>query len=105
MKGQIPTYVTDRICRSSAAFSHVVPDSTPVIAFGNPWNSFAATVGINPSRLEFLGADGRLLDGKNRRLATLQSLRLDRLASANSCHVARIVDDSSEYFQRNPYNA
>ncbi len=100
----IPHYITRRI-RQEPPLSCVVEGSTPVIAFGDPWKSTAATLGLNPGRVEFLDNRGRLVDGEHRRLATLASLELDRLSAAKGSHVKTVVEDCAGYFQRAPYCA
>lgn len=62
-----------------------------------------ATVGIYPSRNEFLDGQGRLLDGSQRRLATLHSLPAARLDELTDWQVVEVVADCAAYFQRKPY--
>jgi hypothetical protein len=80
----------------------VVPGSTPVIAFGDPNTSRVATLGLNPSRAEFVSPDGRLLEG-DRRFETLASLGLESLADASEQQVTSVWEGCRTYFQRNPY--
>jgi hypothetical protein len=82
--------------------ARVVPGSTPVVAFGDPRNAEAATLGINPSHREFAD-NGVLLSGGDRRLATLQSLGANRLDRLTDRQVAEVVNDCAAYFQRRPY--
>ena len=100
----VPTYVADRVRRSHPAGCSVVPDSTAVVSFGSAARSRVATVGINPSRVEFLDRRGHDLVGRDRRLATLRSLGSglpsERLTDAQ---VAQVVADCDAYFSRNPY--
>jgi hypothetical protein len=79
-----------------------VPESTPVVAFGDPQRATVATLGINPSHREFT-ENGRLLSGEDRRLATLESLSADRLDQLTDTQVARVVADCAGYFHRRPY--
>jgi len=81
----------------------VVDQSTPVLAFGDLFSSRAATLGLNPSSLEFMDSQGRLLDGEARRLATLKSLKLDQLENATPALAETIAEECAEYFERNPY--
>jgi hypothetical protein len=81
----------------------VVLGSTPVVAFGDPARAWVATLGINPSRNEFLDSQGHLLDGSRRRLATLMSLSASRLNDLTDAQVAAVIAESAAYFQRNPY--
>lgn len=80
----------------------IIAGSTPVVAFGDPVESWLATLGINPSRAEFLDASGALLDGDDRRLATLPSLGVDRYEDLTPDHARAIVDDCASYFDRRP---
>ena len=67
-----PDFVFERLRR--APCSHTVKNSLPVVAFGNIETARIATVGLNPSGREYLGADGSELDGKARRFESLTSL-------------------------------
>lgn len=102
MNRTLPAYVVRRICQEPP-LPCIVKGSSPVIAFGDPWTSCAATLGLNPSRVEFLNTQGHLLDGDCRRLATLRSLGLDRLSDARMSHAREVVDDCRGYFQKAPY--
>ena len=95
-------YVAERIRRPPPRDSSVVAGSTPVIAFGDPNTSRVATLGLNPSRAEFLSPAGRLLDG-DRRFETLTSLGIENLADATDQQVARVWEGCRIYFQKNPY--
>lgn len=99
----LPQYIHDRLTRNPPAKSSIVKRSTPVLAFGDLFSSHAATLGLNPSSLEFLDSRGRLLDGDARRLATLKSLNLDELADATSNHAEQIAEECARYFERNPF--
>jgi hypothetical protein len=82
---------------------HVVVGSTPVLSFGDPGTSRVATVGLNPSRVEFLDSSGAELVGAARRLATLSSLAATDLPTLNGAQVAELVRSCHRYFDRNPY--
>jgi hypothetical protein len=97
----ISEYVADRI-RRPPRDSAVVTGSTPVIAFGDPNTSRVATLGLNPSRAEFLSPAGKLLD-TDRRFETLASLGVDTLADASEHQVFSVFEACRSYFQRNPY--
>lgn len=101
----IPKYVLDRIRRNPPANCHVLRHSTPVLAFGDLFSSTAATLGLNPSSLEFVDKSGRLLDGDERRLATLRSLQLSQLTDATQKHAAKVVEECASYFERKPYTS
>ncbi|MEA1949849.1 MAG: hypothetical protein U9N87_00575 [Planctomycetota bacterium] len=102
MATSLPDYVMKRVRREPSC-SCIVKGSTPVVAFGDPRKAFAATLGLNPSRVEFQDGCARLLDGEERRLATLDSLGLRCLPNATKRHVESILKDCENYFHRNPY--
>jgi len=79
-----------------------VPGSTPVIAFGNPTTARVATLGLNPSRVEFLSPSGALMDA-DRRLETLPALGVITLRGALPLLVERVWYGCCTYFMRNPY--
>src|SRR5438876_10516253 len=98
----LPDYVVAMVRRSPPRGAPVVPNSTPVIAFGDPARATVATLGINPSVNEFLG-QAELLTGTQRRLATLQSLAAQRVDRLTDAQVATVAEDCATYFQRRPY--
>ena len=49
----IPNYVLERILRKEPARAGVVPNSTPVVSFGDARTARVATLALNPSRREF----------------------------------------------------
>ncbi len=99
----VPDYIEQRIRRPIPVDSCVVSGSTPVVAFGNARTASVATLGLNPSRLEFLDRNGHELIGGDRRLATHRSLGLSYLSDAPSSAVEQVLHDCDEYFSRNPY--
>lgn len=99
----VPEYVAARIRRATPPGCCVVHGSTPVVSFGDATISTTATLGLNPSRIEFLDRNGRELVGDSRRLATHSSLGTDDLVRANADVVAQVVDECNRYFERQPY--
>ena len=99
----IPQYIERRIRCTVPADSHIVSGSTPVVSFGNAQSSTTATLGLNPSRLEFLDRNGNELFGSSRRLATHKSLGISDLTNAKSEVIDRVLGDCRTYFHRNPY--
>jgi hypothetical protein len=61
-----------------------------------------ATLGLNPSRIEF-EVNGAELDGRLRRFETLGSLGIARLWDAPDDAVTRVWDRCNRYFHGNPY--
>jgi len=99
----LPDYVIDRLRRRVPTECFIVPQSTPVPAFGDPTLAGMATLGLNPSRIEFLGSDGLELIEDKRRLESLTSLGVTGLQDAPLEKLAAIVNGCNRYFQRNPY--
>lgn len=100
---QIPNYIDRRIRRVIRLDSHVVAGSTPVVSFGDAHSAAVATLGLNPSRVEFLDRNGNELVGSSRRLATHRSLDTSDLARAPESVIAQVLNDCNSYFARNPY--
>ena len=100
---QLPDYIERRIRRPIPTDSHVVSGSTPVVSFGDVQSATVATLGLNPSRVEFLDSDGQELVGSSRRLATHRSLGTSDLANMSPTLVSQVLDDCNSYFERNPY--
>jgi len=81
----------------------VISGSTPVVSFGDASRARVATIGINPSEVEFLDRKGSLLSETERRLATLRSLGATDCESLTDSQVAAVVDGCHRYFSGNPY--
>ena len=81
----------------------VIPWACPVPYFGSAHSAEVATVGINPSNLEFMDNSGRELEGPARRLPTLRSLGLSHWGDADSEHLRQIVASCDRYFENKPY--
>ena len=82
----------------------VIPGSTPVISFGDFRTARVATLGINPSKREFLSPSGQWLSIEKQRLATLSSIGAGSNENLTDAQVLQIVSASDLYFQRNPYH-
>jgi hypothetical protein len=98
----VEPYVAARVRRAAPDGCSVITGSTPVVAFGDPCAATVATLGLNPSRVEFLDS-GQLLGGQQRRLASLGSLGVESLLGANAETVGRVVGACRRYFWRRPY--
>lgn len=83
--------------------STVIRWAGPVPFFGELSNARVATVGINPSNLEFVGNGGNELGPAARRLPTLSSLGLLTWDAAEGTHVRALLNECETYFTRNPY--
>jgi len=99
---EIPGYVVERIRRPPPTSCFVLPGSTPVVAFGDVRLARVATLGLNPSRVEFK-EPGVELEGPLRRFETLQSLGIERLEDAHDDAVLRVWQRCNDYFHGNPY--
>lgn len=99
----IHSYLEERIRRTPPKGRWIIPGSTPVIAFGAPRYARIATLGLNPSRVEFLDRAGQELAEPERRLETLRSLGIADLSHAPDSVIQRVVAGCDAYFQRNPY--
>ena len=97
----MPGYIERRIRRPIPPWC-VVPGSTPVVALGNARTATVATLGINPTRAEFIDRDGNELVGADRWLATHTSLEISDLSGAPESAIEQVLNDCNEYFQRNP---
>ena len=100
--GRVPTYVARRIRRPKPEGCSVLLDSTPVVSFGDPSTACVATLGLNPSRIEFEVNGVELADGK-RRFETLRSLEIDSLEDALAPTIGRVLARCNGYFSGNPY--
>lgn len=98
----VPAYIAARIRQDPPQDCRVVAGSTPVVAFGDVQRARVATLGLNPSRIEF-EVKGSELDGAKRRFETTRSLGLSTLADASDDAVAAIFRRCNEYFRGNPY--
>lgn len=82
----------------------VIPWACPVPYFGRAMGCTVASVGINPSNLEFTDVEGRELTGEARRLPTLESLGLRRWADTDSQHLRHMIARCDDYFSVRPYD-
>jgi hypothetical protein len=79
--------------------------AAPVVSFGDPQESTVATLGLNPSNLEFVTPSGEPLLLPHRRFESLESLGIDHWRAARRTHSRRIWTACADYFSRNPYDA
>jgi hypothetical protein len=93
----IPPFVIDRL-RVPAVNANIVPNSTPVISFGDFRTAKVATLGLNPSVYEFLERNGVELGGGSRRFETLTSLGVQELQRAPVLLVEQAFNRSVNYF-------
>jgi hypothetical protein len=76
-----------------------VDGALPVLFFGDLFQARVATIGINPSKREYLDTEGYELTGSERRFETLTSLGARDRASLTDEQCERAVDTMRNYFQ------
>ncbi|RMX08184.1 hypothetical protein D8I35_03465 [Corticibacter populi] len=81
-----------------------IPWASPVVSFGNPAVSKVATLGLNPSNLEFVDRVGEQLLEPYNRFESLGSLRATNWSEVARLGVQRIWETCEDYFFRNPYD-
>jgi hypothetical protein len=95
----LKTKLMERLRRSGSAST--VPRSLPVLFFGDLLNARIATVGLNPSRQEYLDRKGVELNGQKRRFETLASLNATDRASLTDEQCELAIDTMRRYFAPN----
>lgn len=98
---EVEGHLVERLRRTPSPSS--VPGSLPVLFFGDIFSAKAATVGLNPSRLEYVDNQGQELTGSERRLETLSSLGLSSRGSLTVNQARRAIDQMRSYFHGNVY--
>ena len=91
------------IRRQPRDFPAVIEWASPVPYFGQAERARIASVGLNPSGREFCDRSGRPLRGRDRRLETLDSLRLRDWSDAGPAECSAVAQACSDYFGANPY--
>ena len=76
----------------------VVGGGLPVLFFGNIWEARVATVGLNPSKLEYLDPRRSELEGEQRRFESLRSLEVEDRASLTDQQCGAALDRMRDYF-------
>ncbi len=93
-----------RIAKGDADSLGIIPWAAPVISFGNILKSEVATLGLNPSNLEFMNESSAELEGPARRFHTLKSLDIRSWKNLKADKCRAIVESCEQYFFNNPYN-
>jgi hypothetical protein len=104
MNSPIPQYIEARIRRPAPADLPIIPWSTPVVAFGDARTAKVATIGLNPSKREFLDKNGEELTGAKRRLETRSSLGVSDISAASLDVIGKVFEGCNGYFERCPFN-
>lgn len=82
----------------------IISWACPVPFFGDISRAKIATLGINPSNLEFLDDDGAELKAVSRRFHNLHSLNLNSWEDVSGDELSYIITDCTNYFNHNPYD-
>ena len=95
--------IAERLRRSIPANHSIVPDSLPVISFGDAFAAEVASIALNPSWREFWDKGNIWRDGDKRRLESLRSLGVRSARDLTDAHVVQTIERSNAYFQHQPY--
>jgi hypothetical protein len=82
----------------AAPSESTVPGSLPVLFFGDLFKAHVVTVGLNPSRQEYLDTRGNELNGTARRFETLRSLEVPGRTALSTVHADRAIETMRGYF-------
>ncbi|RZJ94217.1 MAG: hypothetical protein EOO60_03540 [Hymenobacter sp.] len=104
--GEVREFLTvfARLTVASEKLTEVIPWACPVPYFGELDSAQVATVGLNPSNLEFVDAKGVALGEVARRFPTLEALQLANWELATPHHARLVESACATYFRRNPYD-
>ncbi|MBB1485758.1 hypothetical protein H4O21_03925 [Oceanospirillum sp. D5] len=94
-----------RIDKYNLKETSVIPWAAPIVSFGDISCAKVATLGLNPSNLEYVDSKGIELTGVNRRFHTLTSLNIENWHEINDEHIDLILCSCNDYFNHNPYDA
>ncbi len=97
-------YLLSLLSEGSPVELGAIPWAAPVVAFGNPVESKVATLGLNPSNLEFVDRFGKQLQEPHNRFESLESLGVNNWSEVANLGVQRIWEGCKDYFFRNPYD-
>jgi hypothetical protein len=92
------------LAQGTPAALGAIPWASPVMMFGSLQSSRVATLGLNPSNLEFEAARGVPLGEPFNRFETLDTLHLKHWSHAGKSEVERIWTACEFYFSRRPYD-
>lgn len=81
-----------------------IPWASPVLAFGDPATSRVATLGLNPSNLEFVDRNGDELHAPNHRFESLSTLKAKNWGEVANLGIRSVWRACENYFYRNPYD-
>jgi hypothetical protein len=97
--------IIERIKRKIDPEMYIVPQSTPIIYFGNYDAAKACTVSLNPSNKEFVDNSKKLLDEKNKeRLCSRKMLNRADNEELNDDEAETVLRYCTDYFKLRPYD-
>jgi hypothetical protein len=96
--------IIERIKRKIEPDMCVVPQTTPVIYFGDYNSARACTISLNPSNLEFVDKSNKLLDEKTERLCSRKKLNRADNESLSDDDAETVLKYCTNYFNFRPYN-
>jgi len=96
MQQAIQQRLFDRL--RAAPSKATVAGSLPVLFFGDLFTARVVTVGLNPSRQEYLDTRGSELTGSARRFETVGSLGVRDRAALAPDHAGKAIDTMRDYF-------
>ena len=95
-------YIENRI-KQNPYNSDILQNTTPIICFGNLFNSTFATLGLNPSNKEFVDNNNNFLSDNNLRFQNCFSLSEHDLTKLTNDKTNLVLDSCISYFKFNPY--
>lgn len=93
-----------QVACDSKGFNCVLAWASPVPFFGKASHATVATLGLNPSNLEFVDKHQSELLEESRRLPTLNSLALRSWDDASTQTYTTVLQACNDYFHNNPYS-
>ena len=97
--------IVERIKRKIEPGLYIVPQSTPIIYFGNYDNAKACTISLNPSNKEFVYNKNELLDyRKKERLCSRKILNKSDSDVLSADDAEIVLKYCKECFYKNPFN-
>lgn len=96
------SYLENRI-KQNPYNGEILQNSTPVICFGDLFNSKTATLGLNPSNKEFVDNNNNFLSGNDLRFQDCFSLYQKDLTKLGAEETELVLHNCTDYFKINPY--
>jgi hypothetical protein len=97
--------IIERIKRKIEKDLLIVPQSTPIIYFGNYDKAKACTISLNPSNKEFVDGSNILLDNRHlERLCTRKQLHKSDNEELTDNDAEIVLEYCNNYFKKRPFN-